>query len=73
MSEYLSEDNLIKKTFELITEQLILLNIKIEILEGKIDNINYNFKLINYNNNNNYNDNTIEWNSIHLYYTFIIS
>ena len=71
MSVYLSEDNLIKKTFELITEQLILLNIKIETLEGKIDNINNNFKIINYNNHNNYNNynnhNNIDWDSIHLY------
>ncbi len=61
--------NLMEKTFQLITEQLIILNNKIEMLEEKIDNININFKIINYTKEckKNILHEEIDWNSVHLY------
>jgi hypothetical protein len=58
-----------ERTFQLITEQLIILNNKIEMLEEKIDNININFKIINYTKEckKNILHEEIDWNSVHLY------
>jgi hypothetical protein len=58
-----------QKTFELIIQQLIILNERIEILENKIDNININFKIINYTKEYKKDmlNEEIDWNSIHLY------
>jgi hypothetical protein len=68
---YACENNidLMERTFQLITEQLIILNNKIEMLEEKIDNININFKIINYTKEckKNILHEEIDWNSVHLY------
>jgi len=66
---YENNANIIDKTFELFTEQLILLNKKIELLENKINDIRHVLKIINYSNeiNENINNFDIDWNSIHLY------
>ena len=66
MSQYLEENEIIKNRFELITEQIIILNNKLQSLEDKIDNINFNFKIIKFINKEKYN-NEIDWNSVHLY------
>ena len=66
---YENNADLIQKTFELIIQQLIILNEKIEILENKIDNININFKIINYKKEckKDMLNEEIDWNSVHLY------
>ncbi len=55
-------NNLLQISFEVVVEQLVLLNNKIEKLEKKIDYIN-NY---NYIKNTNIN-NCIDWDSVHLY------
>ncbi len=71
MSDYLSdiqfENNsniLLQNTLNIFLEQLILLNRKMDQLEGKIETIN-NKK--NFYINTEFNKNEIDWNSIHLY------
>ena len=61
--------NLLQNTIELFIEQLIVLNNKIENLEGKINIINNNINNnnININIKPNIKLNNIDWNSIHLY------
>ena len=66
-SLYLEENNqLLKQTFEILTEQILLITNQIKELENKIDNINFNFKIIEFINKENYKY-EIDWNSIHLY------
>ncbi len=64
--EYKNNINLIENNFNLLIEQLIKLNKKIELLEGKIDNINYYFKINNNIEVNNKLD-YIDWECVHLY------
>jgi hypothetical protein len=68
---YAYENNIdiMEKTYLLITEQLIILNKKIEMLEEKIDNINFNLKIRDYIKKNKKQDlyENIDWNSVHLY------
>ncbi len=63
---YENNINLIENNFNLLIEQLIKLNEKIELLEGKIDNINIFFKKTNYIEVNNKWD-YIDWDCVHLY------
>jgi hypothetical protein len=63
---YSSQTIIIEKHFELIIEQLILLNNKIELLENKINNIN-NFIKPPININHNFDIKNIDWESV-LYY-----
>jgi hypothetical protein len=64
--KYENNLNLIENNFSLLIEQLIKLNEKIELLEGKIDNININFKKNNYIEVNNKWD-YVDWECVHLY------
>jgi|UniRef100_A0A6C0HWJ0 hypothetical protein len=64
--KYENNINLIENNFSLLIEQLIKLNEKIELLEGKIDNININFKKNNYIEVNNKWD-YVDWECVHLY------
>jgi hypothetical protein len=66
MSINLSQNINLEKHVELIIEQLILLNKKIESLEIKINFINNKPIILNLNNNN-LNVENIDWESV-LYY-----
>jgi hypothetical protein len=58
--------NISQNTLELLLNQIILLNKKIEKLEVKIDNMNN--KVIYINKYSNIADmNNIDWDSVHLY------
>ncbi len=58
--------NISQNTLELLLNQIILLNKKIEKLELKIDNMNN--KVIYIDKYSNIKDlNNIDWNSVHLY------
>lgn len=68
MSLNLSNNMILDERMELLIEQLIELNKKIDILETKIDNIYINKLIIVPNNIKNLSDiNKTDWNSIHLY------
>ncbi len=67
MSLNLSQNIIFEKTIELLIEQLIELNKKIENIETKIDNLNVDKKEFIYLKICKKNMNEVDWNSIHLY------